>query len=236
MTAEVLSSMITGACTIVAALIAIIFAKKASDNAKKASDDAKKTSSEVGEMLSEYNKFKFIRGERAAFEELTKITLTEPDRLMVTRFNPRAIQRQKEYFDAIELRITGKECKQLARYNRLVSLNSKENKKSLLDQIDTFLEKKCDNLVIKVTKKRNDFEVIIAESLHTVVFCFHDWSNEAVVNSCFVTSDTDLYSNFLQLYEKMWNDDILMEIDFSLGEDNVRSMRDKLEKMDIGQA
>ena len=77
----------------------------------------------------------------------------------------------------------------------------------------------------------HDFELIIAESSKTAVFCFHDLGNQVELNSCFITTDQDLFYNFSQLYEKLWNENILLDIDFSRGKEYVSEMRKKLVDM-----
>ena len=72
---------------------------------------------------------------------------------------------------------------------------------------------------------------MISESKKTAAFCFHDLGTQEVLHACFVTSDRELYIKFAELYEKLWAEDIIMEIDFSLGRDHVLLMKEKLSTM-----
>lgn len=203
---------------------------------KKMQKSVDDKSNDLSKKFDESTKFSFILGERASFDELTRITLDEPNRIRVTRFSPRKIERRERYTKAIKSRLLGLEFEdenygKIEKYNRLTSLNSLENKESLLKQIDTYIEKECSNLVLKVTNDKNDFELVIAEKNKISVLCFHDQGSNDVLHSCLITKDEDLYIKFSELYEKLWNEDILLEIDFSLGKKHVLEMREKLEKL-----
>lgn len=194
-------------------------------------------SSELSKKFDESTQIIFIDGEKSAFDALTRLTLSEPTRVRVTRYNPRKIQRQRRYFASIVSRINGSEFEgenysRLEKYNRLTSINSEENKQSLISQVNKFLAEECDNLILRVTADKNDFEVIIFEGSETAAFCFHDLGTQNVIHSCIITRDLQVFRKFRDLYEKLWNEDILLEIDFSLGSAHVKKMLGKLENID----
>ncbi len=232
MTTEIWTALIAGGFLVLNTIVSVITVQITKRMQKSVDDN----SDSLKKKFEETTKFSFVHGERATFDALTRITLDEPNRVRVTRFNPRKIQRKERYFNAITSRLMGTEFEgenygKLEKYNRLTSLNSQENKDSLIQQIDYFLEKGCSNLVLRVTNDKNDFEVVISESKRIAAFCFHDLGTQEVLHSCFVTSDRELYMKFAELYEKLWAEDILMEIDFSLGREHIISMKEKLSKI-----
>jgi hypothetical protein len=186
----------------------------------------------LAKKIDETTRFAFIHGEKASFDALTRLTLEEKTRVQVTRFNPRRIQNQPRYFSAFVSKILGQPFEnenqsKLELYTRLTSFNSEENKRSLIDQAELFLKQGCNNLILKVTADKNDFELVICESSKVAAFCFHDLSERLVLHSCIVTSDQELFLKFKELYEKLWNQDAILEIDFSKGREQV------LEKLEI---
>ena len=94
-----------------------------------------------------------------------------------------------------------------------------------------FLEKGCNNLVLKVTADKNDFELVICESSKIAAFCFHDLGEKLVLHSCIITSDPSLFLKFKELYEKLWNQDAILEIDFSKGREHVLKKLETLKKL-----
>ncbi len=228
----IIAAIITGGALIANTVVTILSAV-ASKRLQKTVDEH---SSELSKKFDESTQIVFIDGEKAAFDALTRLTLSEPTRVRVTRYNPRKIQRQRRYFNSIVSRINGSEFEgepysRLERYNRLTSINSEENKQSLIAQINTFLEEKCDNLILRVTADKNDFEVLIFEGSETAAFCFHDLGTQNVIHSCIITRDLQVFRKFRDLYEKLWNEDILLEIDFSLGSEHVKEMLRKLKSI-----
>ena len=172
-------------------------------------------------------KFEFIEGEKASAESLIRLTLQEERKIRVTRFNPRKIQHEKRYFDAMVAKILGESFDnvrhaRVGKYCRLTALNSVENRQSLQHMGQMFLERGCNNLVLRVTADKNDFELLIFDQLRVAGLCFHDLSQQDVVHSCLITRDPSLFSNFEQLYHKLWNEDTLLQIDFSAKKDVVR--------------
>lgn len=109
----------------------------------------------------------------------------------------------------------------IEKYYRITALNSEENRKSVIDMCRFFQGKGTTNLVLRVTLDKNDFELVIFDQLKTAVFCFHDFNRHDVVHSCLITRDEGLYVYFEQLYEKIWREDSVLEIDFSLGDQAV---------------
>jgi hypothetical protein len=229
MASEIYTSLIAGIFVLLNTIVSVVtihVTKRIQRSVDRKSDSLRKS-------FEETSKFRFIEGERASFDELTRVTLNEPNRIRVTRFNPQKIQKKERYSQAFTSRILGTEFEgenygKLERYNRLTSFNSQENKDSILQQIDFFLEKGATNLILRITADKNDFEVILADSKKTAFFCFHDLGQQEVLHSCLITTDYDLFIKFSELYEKLWNQDILLEIDFSLGRDHVIAMREKI--------
>lgn len=233
MSTEILTAIIAGTFLILNTIVSVIIVNVTKRINKSVNDN----SVSLKKKFEEAAKFIFIRGERATFDALARITLEEPQRIRVTRFNPRKIERKERYFNAVSTRILGAEFEgekygKLEKYNRLTSINSPENKESLIHQIDYYLEKGCDNLVMRVTNDKNDFEVVISEGKRIAAFCFHDLGKQEVLHSAFITSDPELYIKFTEMYEKLWSEDILMEIDFSLDREHVLAMRDKLQQIE----
>lgn len=228
----IIAAIITGVALLANTIVTVLLANAS----KKLKQSVDQSSNELSKKFDESTQIVFIDGEKASFDALTRLTLSEPVRIRVTRFNPRKIERQKRYFSSVYSRITGSDfdgenCSKLEKYNRLTSINSDENKNSLISQINSFLEAKCDNLVLRVTADKNDFEVLIFEGSEVAAFCFHDLGTQNVVHSCVITRDKQVFQKFRDLYEKLWNEDILLEIDFSMGEEHVRKMLHKLEQI-----
>lgn len=231
---SVITAAIITSGVLVANTIITIFSATTS---KKLQKTVNKHSSELAKKFDASTQIRFIDGEKAVFDALTQLTLSEPIRVRVTRYNPRKIQKQHRYFSSIMSRINGSEfegenCSRLENYNRLTSINSEENKRSLISQANIFLKEKCDNFVLKVTTNKNNFEVLIFEGSETAVFCFHDLETKNIIHSCIITRDPQVFRKFLDFYEKLWNEDILLEIDFSLGREHVEKMLEILENID----
>jgi hypothetical protein len=216
MDSQILAAIIAGIFLIASVVISTFTALMT----KKTSDSIKSQGVELAKKFDETAKVLFIDGERASFDALTRLTLQEKHRAKVTRFNPRQIQRQKRYYDAMVARIIGTPFEdeaygRIEKYFRLTAFNSEENKKSLVDMCKFFQEKDSSNLILRITTNKNDFELVIFEQLKTAVFCFHDFNKHDVLHSCLITRDENLFVYFEQLYEKLWKEDILLEIDFS---------------------
>ena len=191
----------------------------------------------LSKKIDETTRFAFIHGEKASFDALTRLTIEEKTKVQVTRFNSRKIQNQERYFSSVVSRILGQTFEgepqsKLELYTRLTSLNSEENKESLIEQVGLFLERGCNNLVLKITADKNDFELVICESSKIAAFCFHDLGEKLVLHSCIVTSDPSLFLKFKELYEKLWNQDAILEIDFSKGRDHVLKKLKTLRKLE----
>jgi hypothetical protein len=187
--------------------------------------------------LQSKDRFQIITGTREAIEVLTGLTLAENSKVRVTRFSPKMIQRYEEYFSAVGVRITGgrygdKEYKKLDGYDRLVSLNSDENKESITHMVKQFRNKNCDNFVIRITASKNDYELLIFEDSKIAALCFHDISKKYVLHSCLITNDPDLFVQFDRLYKKIWDEDIIMEIDFSASKGEVNSKMKALKEIE----
>lgn len=233
MTSEIWTATVAGIFLILNTIVSVIIVNVTKRINKSVNDN----SVSIKKKFEETAKFIFVQGERATFDELTRITLEEPQRIRVTRFNPRKIERKERYFKAVSTRILGEEFEgekygKLEKYNRLTSINSLENKESLIHQIDYYLEKGCNNLVLRVTNDKNDYEIVISEGKRIAAFCFHDMGKQEVLQSAFITSDHELYIKFTEMYEKIWAEDTLMEIDFSLGRSHILAMRDKLQQIE----
>lgn len=204
----------------------------------RTSQSVEDQSNELAKRFDETAKVVFVEGERASFDALTRLTLQEEQRVHATRFSPRQIQRQRRYFDAVTTRILGKPFEgdhygKLESYYRLTALNSEENKTSVITMAEMFLAQECSNLVIRVTADKNDFELLVFHSSRTAAMCFHDLSQHDVVHSCLITSDKDLFANLEKLFQKVWNEDILVEIDFSMGPDHVRRQIEVLRSLPV---
>ena len=231
---QIFSTIIAGVfliASIVASILSTLYSKKTSDSIKH-------QSAVLSKKFDETAKVSFIEGERDCFDALTKLTLHEKLRARVTRFNPRRIERQKRYYDAMVSRVLGTPFEddtygRIEKYYRLTALNSEENKQSVIDMSRFFQSKGCTNLVLRVTLDKNDFELVIFDQQKTAVFCFHDFNKHDVVHSCLITKDEGLYVYFEQLYEKIWREDSILEIDFSLGENNVTEKIKILESLPI---
>jgi len=171
-------------------------------------------------------KIQLLEGEQETVDALKQLTLEESDRVRVTRFNQREIQKRSAYYDAMTARIVGgkydgRNYGKLERYYRLTSFNSEENKTSIIKMVEQFGTGRCDNLILRVTADKNDFELLIFEKSKVAALCFHDLGNLDVVHSCMIVRDEALFDNFYLLYQKLWHEDILMEIDFSKGKEHV---------------
>jgi len=244
MDSVIIASIITSGGFLISAAATIIFtrvSKKLTIAVEKNSLDLskkfEKNSLDLSKKFDESAQITFIDGEKAAFDALTRLTLSEQDCIKVTRFNSRSIQRQDRYFSSVVSRITGGEFEgesqsKLEKYNRLTSLNSEENKQSIISQVEEFLKSHCDRLIMRITTNKNDFEVVICDGSETAVICFHDFGTQNVIHSCLITRDHQVFRKFRDLYEKLWNEDILMEIDFSLGEKHVKARLDVLKFID----
>lgn len=204
---------------------------------KKLEKSVDNQSDTLSRKIDQTTRFAFIHGEKASFDTLTRLTMEEKTKIQVTRFNPRKIQNQPRYFSAVVSRILGQPFEnenqsKLELYTRLTSLNSEENKQSLIEQVELFLEKGCDNLILKVTADKNDFELVICESSKFAAYCFHDPSEKILLHSCIVTSDPSLFLKFKELYEKLWNQDALLVIDFSKGRKHIAKQLEILRKIE----
>ncbi len=229
---QVFATIIAGIFLLASTVTSVITAMMA----KKTSDSVKHQSAALSKKFDETAKVVFIEGERACFDALTRLTLQEKIRTRVTRFNPRKIQRQKRYYDAMVARVQGtlfedEAYGRIEKYYRLTALNSEENKQSVIEMCRYFLGKGCSNLVLRVTLDKNDFELVIFDQLKTAVFCFHDFNKHDVVHSCLITRDEGLYVYFEQLYEKIWREDTILEVDFSLGDSVVEEKIKLLESL-----
>jgi hypothetical protein len=231
---QVFATIIAGIFLLTSVIVSIVTAFLA----KKTSDTIKHHGVALAKKFDETAKVNFIDGERECFDALTRLTLQEKLRTRVTRFNPRKIQRQKKYYEAMVARILGTPYEdetygRIEKYYRLTALNSAENKSSLVEMCKFFLEKECTNLILRITVDKNDFELVIFDQLKTAVFCFHDFNKHDVLHSCLITRDEGLYVYFEQLYEKLWREDIILEIDFSIGRKLVEEKISILESMPI---
>jgi hypothetical protein len=121
----------------------------------------------------------------------------------------------------------------IEKYFRLTALNSEENKQSLIDMCRSFQNKGCTNLILRITLDKNDFELVILDELKTAIFCFHDFNKHDVLHSCLITRDEILFVYFAQLYEKIWKEDTILEIDFSYGDAIVEEKIKILEALPI---
>lgn len=234
MSSEVIAAIVAGVFLLISTIASTITALVA----KRTNESVESQGNELAKRFDETAKVSFIEGERASFDALTRLTLREELRVRVTRFNPRQIQRQKRYYDAMVARTLGRSFEEehhgkLESYYRLTSLNSKENKQSLIEMTELFLEQGCNNLVLRVTADKNDFELLVFDQLKTAAFCYHDLSNHDVVHSCLITTDPELFANIEKFYQKVWNEDILLEIDFTLGTEEVRKQLDVLRNMPV---
>jgi hypothetical protein len=163
--------------------------------------------------------------------------LNEKYRVDVTRFGPKSVQRQERYFSAIKAKLLGAQFEdesygKLEKYNRLTCLGSDENKKSLISMVNDYLQMGCKNITLRVTIDKNDFELLIFEKSKKAALCFHDLSKQDVVHSCIIVNDPEMYINFYRLYQKLWTEDIILEIDFSLGVEHVKTQLSVLEKLE----
>lgn len=234
MDSQILAAIIAGIFLIASVIISTFTAFLT----KRTSDSIKSQGVELANKFDETAKVLFIDGERASFDALTRLTLQEKHRARVTRFNPKRIQRQKRYYDAMVARILGTPFEddsygRIEKYFRLTAYNSEENKNSLVDMCKFFQEKESANLILRITADKNDFELVIFEQLKTAVFCFHDFNKHDVLHSCLITRDEGLFVYFEQLYEKLWKEDILLEIDFSAEKSIVSEKIKLLESMPI---
>ena len=223
MSPEIIGAIIGGVFLLVSTAASTITALLA----RRTSQSVESQSNELAKRFDETAKVVFIQGERASFDALTRLTLREELRVRVSRFNPRQIQRQRRYYDSMVARVLGiafedEHYGKLETYYRLTSLNSEENKQSLIAMIEMFLERGCNNLLLRVTADKNDFELLVFDQLKSAAFCFHDLSKHDVVHSCLITTDPELFGNIEKLYQKVWNEDIILEIDFSEGPEAVR--------------
>lgn len=203
---------------------------------RRTSESVKTEGKRLSKRLDETSRVTFVEGERDSHDALTRLTLNELTRVDVTRFSPKSVQRQARYFSAIKAKLLGTQFDgenygKLEKYNRLTSFCSEENKESLISMIGEYLNMGVDNFTLRVTADKNDFELLIFEKSKMAALCFHDLSKQDVVHSCIIVSDQDMFINFYRLYQKLWNEDILLEIDFSLGAEHVRGQLNKLEKL-----
>ena len=213
----------------VASGLAAYFTKRTSDSVK---DEGRKLS----KRLDESTRFTYVEGDHDAHDALTRLTLNEPLKVSVTRFSPRKVQRQKRYFQAVRAKILGTMFEEqnygrLVRYNRITSLSSQENKESLIEMIEDYRKIGVDNVTIRITADKNDFELLIFEKTKIAALCFHDFSKQDVVHSCIIVSDIEMYANFERLYQKIWSEDILLELDFSLGDKHVEEQLNRLKHL-----
>ena len=122
MTTEIWTAIIAGGFLILNTIVSVITVQLTKRMQKSVDDN----SDSLKKKFEETTKISFIQGERATFDVLTRLTLEEPNRVRVTRFNPRKIQRKERYFNAITSRLIGGEFEgenygKLERYNRLTS-------------------------------------------------------------------------------------------------------------------
>ena len=214
-------------------LLNTFVAHKVIKNSEKARENIEEQSALLSKKFDESSKINLIEGESETVSALKLLTLKEKKRVRVTRFNSRAIQKRGAYYQAMKTRILGgnfdgKNYAKLERYYRLTSLNSQENKESLIAMIDEFSSEDSGNYILRITADKNDFELLIFEESKVAALCFHDVSNLDVVHSCMIVRDNALFENFLHLYHKLWHEDILLEIDFSRGADHIKRARDLL--------
>ena len=203
---------------------------------KRTSDSVRSEGKRLSKRLDEASRVSFVEGERDAHDALTRLTLNEVSRVNVTRFSPKSVQRQSRYFSAIQAKLLGTQFEnenygKLEKYNRLTSLCSEENKHSLISMVELYLKNGVDNFTLRVTADKNDFELLVFEKSKIAALCFHDLSKQDVVHSCIIVSDRDMYVNFYRLYQKLWNEDILIEIDFSMGSEHIESQLEGLRKL-----
>lgn len=225
---------IIGGIFLLANTITAVFSAQIIKRLEKSVDNQSNT---LSKKIDETTRFAFIHGEKASFDALTRLTLEEKTRVQVTRFSSRKIQNQPRYFSSVVARVLGQPFEgepqgKLELYTRITSLNGEDNKASLIEQIELFLEKGCDNLVLRITADKNDFELVICESSKMAAFCFHDLGENAVLHSCIITSDTSLFLKFKELYEKLWNQDALLEINFSKGREHVLKQLETLRELE----
>lgn len=233
MDTQILAAIIGGSFLLLSTIasgLAVYFTKRTSDSVRT-------ESKRLSKRLDETARVTFVEGERDSHDALTRLTLNEVSRINVTRFSPKSVQRQARYFSAIKAKLLGTQFDgesygKLEKYNRLTSFCSEENKESLISMVNEYINMGVDNFTLRVTADKNDFELLIFEKSKIAALCFHDLSKQDVVHSCIIVSDKDMYINFYRLYQKAWNEDILIEIDFSLGAEHVRSQLKKLEKFD----
>ncbi len=233
MAPEVIASIIGGSFLLLSTIASII----AAITTKRTSASVRTEGKKLSKRLDEATKVIYIEGERDSHDELTKLTLNENYRVNVTRFGPKSVQRQERYFSGIKAKLLGAQFEnenygKLEKYNSLTCLGSDENKKSLFSMINDYLQMGCKNITLRVTIDKNDFELLIFEKSKKAALCFHDLSKQDVVHSCIIVSDPDMYINFYRLYQKLWNEDIILEIDFSLGVEHVKNQIAVLEKID----
>ena len=188
MSPEVIAALVGGGFLVVSTIASTATALIA----RRTSQSIETQGDELSKRFDETAKVVLVEGERASFDALTRLTLQEELQVSATRFNPRGIQRQRRYFDAMSARILGTSFEgehhgKLESYYRLTSLNSQENKQSIIDMIEMFLERDCNNLVLRVTADKNDFELLVFGQTKTAAICFHDLSQHDVVHSCLIT-------------------------------------------------
>lgn len=204
---------------------------------QRTSSSVSRRSKELSRSIESSTRVTFVEGERESHEVLTRLTLNESLRINVTRFSPKSVTRQVRYVAAIKAKLIGTQFEdehygRLEKYNRLTSLNSDENKESLLNMLDDYVKSGCDNFTLRITADKNDFELLVFEKSKIAALCFHDLSKQDVVHSCIIVSDRDMYVNFYRLYQKLWNEDILLEVDFSKGIEHVNEQIEKLKKLE----
>jgi hypothetical protein len=230
---EIISALIAGAFLTVSTAASTITAIIT----RRTSAEIKQDGLNLSKRFDESTKISFVEGERACFAALVTLTLEEKSCVGATRFGQRSIHRQPRYFNAIRARLVGEPMEghnygQLDKYMRLASLTSDENKTSLVSMIEEYLELGVNNVVIRVTADKNDFELLVFEDSKAIALCLHDMSKQDVVHSCMIIRDNDLYLNFYQLYDKLWNEDILLEFDFSHGRKHIEDQLGKLRRME----
>lgn len=232
MSPEIIAALVAGGFLLVstaASTATVLFSRRTSKSVESQGDELAKRFDETAKVV-------LVEGERASFDALTRLTLQEELRVSATRFSPRGIQRQRRYFDAMAARILGTSFEgehhgKLESYYRLTSFNSEENKQSLIEMIEMLLSRDCNNLVLRVTADKNDFELLVFHQTRAAAICFHDLSKHDVVHSCLITRDAALFNHIEKFYQKVWNEDILLEVDFSLGEDEVRKRLETIRAM-----
>lgn len=170
------------------------------------------------ELFLEKTKCRYLNPKQTMNKLITS-TLAASSYVFATRFSPVPVSSAVVYYNAFKSKVKGepfdgRSVSPVLDYRRLMNINSKEKFKNLKQMVEDF--KGCpDNMVINITSQNNHFEIVVIDD-EEAFLCFHSLSpGKLIVMSSLHILDEGAVQKLRELYERMWQKDIFLEIDFS---------------------